>query len=371
MCLITVKCSGAKLPKDEHLVEGEKSNSDGIGCCYWKKGSNTVVIKKDFVTVHQFITWMHTNINIEDVLIVHFRWATSGLKDAGNRHPFPITKDWTLLREANLNCQFAVAHNGVFTEYSNHVKYSDTQKFIVDILGDEAIKNNLENQTVRKLIASYISTDRLAILNSEGTVYMFGDFETEEDIFYSNTSYKIAINRFGAGWWNKDKDKDKNDNMSSLDVCEGCGEKHWISYFDEFIIEEYQNVDGFFCKKCRKNLRKGKIPRLVVLEKDNFYEGMCLGCNKTTSIKYMTDFGGSYCKSCLKERYEKIKKDRKDTDDDDDENTTKNNSKTKETVQLKCAGCLNFVDENKIEKYLGEDMCDECRKAIEVSHQDM
>ena len=124
MCMIVVKDKGVKLPKDEYLKNGASKNSDGIGICYRKKGEKKVTIKKDFKDVNALNKWLKENIGEEDQLIIHFRLATSGKRDAGNRHPFPITENKLLLRKNNLKKRFAVAHNGVINKY-----YGSNQKY--------------------------------------------------------------------------------------------------------------------------------------------------------------------------------------------------------------------------------------------------
>jgi len=144
MCLIISKPKGVALPIKKHLVEAEKNNPDGIGIAYYKN-NGIVRIKKTFRNVHSLYKFLKANITAEDILLIHFRIATSGKVDKGNRHPFPITLNKQLLRKEELSCRFAVAHNGVISQYGGHKKYSDSQKFIIDILANKRIKANLSN----------------------------------------------------------------------------------------------------------------------------------------------------------------------------------------------------------------------------------
>jgi len=277
MCLITIKPCGADLPKDDYLENGERTNKDGIGCAYWKAGTNEVVIKKDFKNIEEFIKWEKENITKEDSMLIHFRLATSGLKDEGNRHPFPLTKNGELIREVNLTCDSALVHNGVLSDLGGHKTFSDTQKFIMDIIADDAIKNNLESTAIRKLIIEFIGNDRLAILLKTGEIYIFGEYEKDDGLLFSNTSYKKYVQRYGGGagfgWQQgeffrrnlpnhyKEEEEKEEEAKSTLvdegyvDECDGCKKKTFIRYFETEGEDEYY----YFCKKCRRASRKGKL----------------------------------------------------------------------------------------------------------------
>jgi hypothetical protein len=317
MCLIAVKAIGVDLPKDIYLREADKINSDGIGVAWWKSGSSEIKIKKNFLNIEELLRWMHETIKVEDSMMIHFRWATSGLKDKGNRHPFPITKNYQLLRSEELICQQAVAHNGVMSDYAKSKTYSDTQKFIVDILADDAIKNNLQNPTVRKLIENFIGNDRLSIMDNSGHMYLIGDWEKDEDIFYSNYSYKPRTNWLqnywhrdsGSGWrgWHRDFETTTPTNSSIgksisktlknpdgiYEICEGCHQKKWV------IEMEVKEITFLLCKKCRKGVRKGRLTIDKDDDKDNTL-GQCDGCKTWIDKKTMISVDGAkLCESCI------------------------------------------------------------------------
>ena len=320
MCLITVKTINSELPKDEHLIEGESTNSDGIGIGYWKSGSNEVAIKKDFFNIHMFLNWFHENIKKEDACIIHFRWATHGLKDAGNRHPFPITKNKELLRKTDLVCQMAVAHNGVISDYARHVKFSDTQKFVLDILSDDSIKNNIDSPAIRKLVSNFLGNDRLSILNNKGEIYLFGDFEKEGDIFYSNggyQTYKYSGNFLGfrdnRRSFVDDEEKTQKETKflnstiteeyeGFTDVCEGCKQKKFVRYI-EIKNDTGEEFTALLCKKCRRAIRTGQLIVENSEEKEEKIEGdeICDMCQATVSkglIVETPQTGSKMCARC-------------------------------------------------------------------------
>lgn len=248
MCVITVKDYGVNLPEEKSLRNCYSKNRDGIGVAFKKKDKQFIFIKKDFKNFKTFYGWMKNNITPEDLLVIHFRFATHGLVDKGNRHPFPITRNIKLLRSLNLKTRYAVVHNGIL-DYRNHRKLSDTQKFIIDILSSEKIKNNLKNKTIQKLITSFIGEDKLAILSMEDGLILFGNYIKHSDgCLYSNKGYEdIPIRKYYEVKSEKSSDK-----------------VYWNNSGIKYIVEEDINKDnpykaiGKFCELCfsyNKNVR--------------------------------------------------------------------------------------------------------------------
>lgn len=239
MCLIAVKEIGKNLPSREKLFNGFQNNSDGVGIALLKKEHNTILIKKDFKDFEDFYAWAITNISINDIAVIHFRFATSGKVDIGNRHPFPITHNSVLLRKAETFCRFALAHNGVLSEYSGHKKYSDTQKFIVDIIA--GLKYKLDNPSIQKLIVSYIGSDKLAIIDAlHRKTILLGEYKTcDEGILWSNDGY--TYNR-------KDYSNNTSYTNNKYVVCDLCESKKKVMWVD--------NERAFLCKKCRRGIKK-------------------------------------------------------------------------------------------------------------------
>lgn len=287
MCLIAVKKQNKELPKKEYLKNGFLNNPDGVGIALLKSGRTLAYIKKDFKTFDDFYNWISVNVKKEDMLIVHFRLATSGKVDNGNRHPFPITKNKILLRKLELYCRFIVAHNGVISQYGGNKKYSDTQKFIIDILAN--VKNKLNSKTVLKLIANYIGGDRLAIIDSiNQCIILVGEFIEDEGICWSNTGFRTergSYNRYSLSKWIDEDDED---------FCELCGSKKKIRYDDY--------VQLLVCKKCQRKLKKdpdylhfGRNCRVEYLN--------CDGCNTIFPITKLTQVYRQFylCDKCKKE----------------------------------------------------------------------
>jgi predicted glutamine amidotransferase len=234
MCMIIVKPKGARIPKKKNLKYCYENNSDGIGLAYTLKDNKNVHIKKDFKDFNDFHTFLCKNIKKEDLAVIHFRFATSGLVDNGNNHPFPISNNLKRLRQVNLICQKAIAHNGVISKFSGHNKYSDTQKFIYNVIGNVNFKENLKDVKIKKRIKSIIGKDRLAIID-KGELILFGDYTEYKNCLYSN--YNFMPVKYEKVNYKKD-----GYDYSKYTYCECafCGK-----------YREVEEIKGFYlCQKC-------------------------------------------------------------------------------------------------------------------------
>ena len=261
MCLIIVKSSGVDLPDDSVIRKAESSNDDGIGIAWYKPGDNIVRIKKDFKDSIEFISWSKDNLKKEDKVMIHFRWRTHGLNDIGNRHPFPITRNITMLRSPELVCRFSVAHNGVFSGYE-HNKFSDTQKFIMDILASNKVKLHLTNPAIQKLINNHISGSRVSTLDYKGNLILFGKFEEENGLYFSNNYWKHtspASYEYGQIGWQRGWDDDEYDEaitkkeISNPYHCEICNKRNSTGTI--MMLGTVLDI----CKKCNDKIEAGKV----------------------------------------------------------------------------------------------------------------
>jgi len=261
MCVIALKLKGIALPKESSMKNCEDRNKDGIGIALYRDGANEILIKKDFKDADALNVWLKENVKLEDTCMMHFRYATHGLKDCGNRHPFPVTKNKEMMRQTELVCQMAVVHNGVISQYGNETKFSDTQQFVMDILAEEAIKNNLQVEAVQKLIGNYIEQDRLAIMLPDGIIYTWNKWIEFEGIYYSNDSYEEHKPIYLPEHWRTSPEGKKTKwtyQATFEDFCDGCGQKKKIQ-----MIEDSSNFYWNLCKPCRKKWAKGKLQLTV------------------------------------------------------------------------------------------------------------
>lgn len=318
MCLIIVKPEDVKLPKFDYLKNADEANSDGIGIAVKFHDKSRVHIKKDFKDVNALQEYLKANVKKKDILIIHFRWATSGKTDAGNRHPFPITPNKKLMRQLELKCGWAVAHNGVLTDFSGHKKYSDTQRFVMERLAHPAIKANLTDSVIQGFIVDAIGTDKLAILGEKGELILLGDFKKHDGLYFSNESYKTSQERYGFtsyphhyytpqynGIVTPVQSNRSNTNSivdeTFVGECDGCGQKKSLKYVESYEdgYESYMSL----CKKCRKKFKKYGLDGLMnETPREAAHEEKCDGCLKYVNVNALHPHGEfNYCHECIKD----------------------------------------------------------------------
>lgn len=243
MCIIIAKKSGAELPTKEILKRCDDKNPHGIGICY-KLPNGKVRIKKDFVTVEGLYDYLTSKITLETELIIHFRIATSGLRDEGNRHPFAVVDDCMEMRKVNSVVDCALAHNGILSQYGRHATYSDTMKFIKHIMSKDIVKNNIMDTTIQELIIGTIGSDKLAIMNKEHFI-LLGTFIESGGLYYSNRDFEYALTRW-SGFGHKKINK-------GLDYCADCFK------LDKLIYSPWHQ--DYICQNCLQSSNvKGGYP---------------------------------------------------------------------------------------------------------------
>lgn len=236
MCIIIAKPSGKLLPKYEVFSNCESKNRDGIGVAI-NKGGIYSEIKKDFLNAKECFDYLTNNTTPDDLVIVHFRFATSGELTPEFRHPYPISKDVNELKMVEKRCKKLVAHNGVLSQYTTRKDTNDTMEFIITALSENVIKNNLNNPTIQKLLEEHIGGDKLAIID-RGNLILIGKFVEDEGLFYSNSDYQ-------SKWYYPA--------MQSADYCEYCDS------LKKVLAIEYKGMSYKLCKTCRKKLNKGEL----------------------------------------------------------------------------------------------------------------
>lgn len=183
MCLLIYKPPDAPLP-EEHLKRGFEHNSDGAGFMYADKGILT--IDKGFFIWEEFITAYNEALkeHPKAPFVVHFRLATSGLRDADNCHPHWVYDDPGV----------GLAHNGIFSDFNPPInsKYSDTvafAKYIRSLKQPHFMDDEITLKTLEKDIGTY---NKVAFLQEDGKITILNEKQGDWDkgVWYSNASYK-------------------------------------------------------------------------------------------------------------------------------------------------------------------------------------
>ena len=153
MCLLVVQKPNKKM-KNQHIENAWERNSDGGGYSFAVNGK---IITKKFMELDDFKTSFNNdwNGNKNSSFLIHFRYATHGLTNIDNVHPFKV------------NNNLVFGHNGIINCVDDDCTLSDTQVFNNTILKN--LKSNfLNSKAIRLLISESIHNSKLAFLDNNG-----------------------------------------------------------------------------------------------------------------------------------------------------------------------------------------------------------
>ncbi len=202
MCIIVIKPRGVKLPKEKILKNCFENNSDGAGIMFVKEGA--VHITKGFMFWEDFReSYRALQFNKEDLFVFHFRFATHGLTNKGQCHPFPVSKRTGELKAVEATSDMAMVHNGILSDIVGPKGLSDTMMFVKGYLAKRTIKETLFNgEGTRKMVALATTGSKLAILNGKGELLITGSsWEKSKGLLYSNDGYKTSTRWALTSYW--------------------------------------------------------------------------------------------------------------------------------------------------------------------------
>ncbi len=260
MCLISVCPRGtSKVSKkvEDFINEGVTSNTDGSGIMYKRHGTDLINIKKGLEGFDGIMEAIEAaRLSDDDELIIHHRTGTSGLTNAINTHPFIISEDIQLMRsiEGSFNLP-AMAHNGVFMEYTNKTsEYNDTFHFVNEFLAVPEVLALLRRDPVmfKRFFGAKIGTQRLAFLFPERDFMTFGEFLKDDGYFHSNIGYKTFTRDVGGSSNEKKEGK--------TCAIEQARKDAWEDYYDRLdkMKENNKNFNKMVRKAADNTLRNGK-----------------------------------------------------------------------------------------------------------------
>lgn len=178
MCLLIFKPKNTGI-NPKYLEQGFKNNPDGAGIGYIKEGK--IYLEKGFFTFVDFLEAYERNIEFE--MMIHFRFATTGVICSRNTHPF-------LLGDSCLG-----AHNGIFSGYGND-SMTDSEHFLRNNVNPHAIHEKTHLEELEKLVGAsskviLMDCNGSEIINQKGGIW-------EDGVWFSNDSYLPS--HFGLNW---------------------------------------------------------------------------------------------------------------------------------------------------------------------------
>ena len=219
MCIIGIKPHGVEDFSEKILKHCWDKNDDGAGYAWYDGERDLWVVRKGFMKYDDFLTsYKAMKFGKKTTSIVHFRIGTSGLKDEGNTHPFPICDDLDKMRVTSFENEAIAFHNG--TVGKGDAKYSDTEHHVADILfpifplwGDKRVQGDIADTLLTKNSSRWVVCVKDAY-------WRFGTWHKHNGLEFSNLNYEpttyVHYNYGGNNYWNNDKD----DSKSSADYLE-------------------------------------------------------------------------------------------------------------------------------------------------------
>lgn len=253
MCVIAYKPQDVEMPSTDTLQTCFHSNPDGAG--YMFTENDKVRIRKGFMTYKDFydaLMYDYNRVGKHTPFVLHFRIGTQGGNIPENTHPFPISEHVSDLQQLFIDCDTAVAHNGILsltsTGYYSYNYYktttSDTMDFITQylslIINDFDWYKQKHCDKTKLLIERLIGgSNKFAIMSSDGHTELIGNFIYEETdgCYYSNNSYISYKTSYINGKNTKidDYDDDYKD------------DSEWETWYNESLMkQDYNYFNG--CK---------------------------------------------------------------------------------------------------------------------------
>lgn len=201
MCIIAVYPKGTK-PDKKTLETMIRNNPDGVGVAY--NTGREVVFKKGLESAEQVLNFYNQNKREIDFFVFHARIATSGGVSAEKCHPFPLTANLQLLNVTSGRTATPLCfHNGVFN-IPVETGLNDTQTLIKNCLAPlyKLDKKGVKNGKYIPLIRQLTTGSRFVILTASG-VQVFGSWEQDKGVYYSNTHYKPYTSYYTSNDWQK------------------------------------------------------------------------------------------------------------------------------------------------------------------------
>lgn len=328
MCIIVAKGTGRELPDRDVLKTCFENNPDGAGYMILKADEEKIRINKGFMSFKKFRRALaKENITEDDLVVLHFRIGTSGKKKAATHtHPFPLSLREDRLKSLRISTQMALAHNGVMNAYADEIKdFSDTMAFTKKVVASKYVKDSIfESKALQTLVSDHLRGDRLVIMDAERrTFLMFNDWEEDEGIYYSNSSYKRSRTNWGVVKVDNDYDYSNhyygNNRKDHFESCEECGINYVTTeYRDEYYMylchtcyEDYNDMaidtDCYSCMNGGSfdkdfNINKDSLCKKHGSE-DHVWENFvgihkCDTCNEQEQSYYSNEFG-IICWQCL------------------------------------------------------------------------
>ena len=241
MCVAIYKPAGIKTPDLDTLKLCWDANPDGAGMVFpSKQKCNMLEIRKGYMDWESFAEGYNRLAldKMEELpLLLHFRIATAGNVDAGNTHPFPISKYQNTLRLETLFARYALVHNGMLDNFKpeNNV-ISDTMQFAIEIAN-----TGCDPMRVFPNFKKLIGDSRMALMDRNGTVQLLGRWIDFDGAMFSNEIWQYGGQLYDDWHYGEYSDLDlaMDEYSGFFPGGDGPGFEEYLYYEYPELYEEY------------------------------------------------------------------------------------------------------------------------------------
>ncbi len=234
MCQIIHRVKGAPAISETIIKAASLSNRDGWGIMYSDKGQKCVIKSLEMSDLSETIKLMEDS---DFEFVAHLRLGTHGSMSIDNTHPFDV-----------FDGEYSLMHNGIFNvPYSKNETRSDTGIF-VDYLNTLPKNIFFLKEWVGYLHSMMITSgNKLAIMNSKGTVFKYGNWfslpESNEE--YEKYKDKLFFSTSPSSFC---YDPSKSKNLYSY-TNTNTSYKSRYSYKDSGQDTEVDSEDDYYTKQ--------------------------------------------------------------------------------------------------------------------------
>jgi hypothetical protein len=208
-------------------------NSDGGGFAYVEDTGIKVV--KEMNCVGDFY---HKYRKVREVnllpMLIHFRFATSGLVNEANCHPFKVSSD------------LVMAHNGILDNVIPTQTDSDTSIFNRSILA-LLPRDFIYNEGIKQLLSNFIDDSKLIFLDKYGMYSIINEHLGHWDIHHLNWYSNYGNLNYQELKYKSAGKSARHGYHGNLIYCESCGNYAEMEHFD-FLTE----LNDLVCNDCIK-----------------------------------------------------------------------------------------------------------------------
>lgn len=221
MCVLVV-CKPNYTPTKEELTQGACKNPHGFGFAI--VADDKIISERSMSAKKSIARFLELREQYPDGFAMwHARYATHGVKNEANCHPFRVgDSDLTYL-----------AHNGILdVDIAQGDKRSDTRVFAEDILPKIGGVSALDDGTVWNMVSAWASGSKICVLtldpSAQYQMYLVNEKlgYWDEGIWFSNSACKIPVTPSYVGsLWQAGESKpliivDREDDLEMCGACE-------------------------------------------------------------------------------------------------------------------------------------------------------